>query len=201
MRIGVFGGTFDPPHVGHLILAAESAYQLGLDRLLWVLTPDPPHKRGWALTPAATRVALVEAAIRDNPLFELSRVDLDRLGPYYSVDTLRILADQIPGSELVYLVGGDSLRDLPGWYHPEELLERAVSLGVMRRPKDGVDLTALERRLPGITTRIKFITAPLLEISSSQIRQRVSHGQPFRYYLPPAVYQLILTYGLYHELK
>jgi nicotinate-nucleotide adenylyltransferase len=197
MRIGVFGGTFDPPHVGHLILAAESADQLGLDRILWVLTPDPPHKRGWALSPIPTRVALVGAAICDNPLFELSRVDLDRRGPYYAVDTLRLLADQMPGAELVYLVGGDSLRDLPGWYHPAELLERAACLGVMRRPQDGVDLIALEQQLPGITARVKFITAPLLEISSRQIRQRASHGQPYRYYLPPTVYQLILSFGLY----
>ncbi|MCX8025419.1 MAG: adenylyltransferase/cytidyltransferase family protein, partial [Thermanaerothrix sp.] len=90
-RLGIFGGTFDPPHVGHLILASEAADQLHLDRVLWVLTPDPPHKRGQPITPLAIRLKLVMAAIQEDPLFELSRVEIDRPGPHYAVDTLRIL--------------------------------------------------------------------------------------------------------------
>lgn len=197
MRIGVFGGTFDPPHIGHLILAAECSYQLALNRLMWVLTPNPPHKRGQVVTPLGQRTAMLQAAIQDNPNFELSRVDLDRPGPHYAVDTLRLLGEAYPGADLVYLIGGDSLHDLPGWYRPCELLGRVESLGVMRRPGDGVDLSALERRLPGVTAKVKFVTAPLLEISSSQIRQRAASGRPFQYYLPQAVYQFILSGGLY----
>jgi nicotinate-nucleotide adenylyltransferase len=197
MRIGVFGGAFDPPHVGHLILAAECSYQLALNRLMWVLTPNPPHKQDLVVTPLGQRTAMLQAAIQDNTSFELSRVDLDRPGPHYAVDTLRLLGEAYPDADLVYLIGGDSLHDLPGWYRPGELLERVEFLGVMRRPGDGVDLSALERRLPGVAVKVKFVTAPLLEISSSQIRQRAASGRPFQYYLPPPVYQFILSGGLY----
>ncbi|WP_299024518.1 nicotinate-nucleotide adenylyltransferase [uncultured Thermanaerothrix sp.] len=196
-RIGVFGGTFDPPHVGHLILASEAADQLGLGRVLWVLTPDPPHKRGQPITPLAIRLELVEAAIRSNPLFELSRVEIERPGPHYAVDTLRILHDLYPGDTLIYLIGGDSLRDLPTWHQPLKFLETCDGLGVMRRPGDAVDLSRLEAVLPGLERKVMFVDAPLLEISSSQIRQRVAEGRTYRYYLLPQVYELVEHYRLY----
>ena len=197
MRIGIFGGTFDPPHLGHLILAAEAHYQLALDRLLWVLTPIPPHKLNQAITNADIRLELVQIAIADNPAFELSRVDLDRPGPHYAVDTVRNLRDQFPGAEMFYLIGGDSLHDLPAWHLPQELVDEVDVLGVMRRPGDAVDLTSLENKLPGITAKTCFIDAPLLEISASQIRKRIREAQPFRYYLPPQVFQLIRDLHLY----
>lgn len=197
MRIGVFGGTFDPPHVGHLILAAECSYQLNLARLLWVLTPDPPHKKDQSITSFNHRIAMIQAAIEDNPLFELSRVDVDRPGPHYAVDTLRLLAKIYPDAELVYLVGGDSLHDLPTWYQPAELVAQVSALGVMRRPGDAVDLKALDASLPGLGAKVRVVSAPLLDISSRQIRARVASGQPYRYYLPPAVYALIQETGLY----
>lgn len=197
MRIGVFGGTFDPPHIGHLILAGECGFQLHLDRMLWVLTPNPPHKQTQAITPLETRLALVQAAIQDNPLFELCRVDIDRPGPHYAADTVHLLAKTYPADDLVYLIGGDSLHDLPGWHRPEDFLAVVTTLGVMRRPGDDIDLSVLEARLPGITGRIEFVTAPLLEISSSQIRHRAAIGLPYRYYLPPPVYQYIQSYQLY----
>jgi len=201
MRIGVFGGTFDPPHVGHLILAAEALDQLGLERLLWVLTPDPPHKQEQAITSLEQRLVLVQAAIADNPRFELSRVEMDRPGPHYAIDTLRLLAAQFPGAELIYLIGGDSLRDLPTWHAPHELIDGVTALGVMRRPDDQVDLAGLEQALPGISTRVKWIDAPLLEISSHQIRQRIHRGQMYRYYLPDPVYQIICATGMYKDLS
>lgn len=199
MRVGVFGGTFDPPHVGHLILAEEARCQLHLDRLLWVLTPDPPHKYGRIIRPWQTRLELVEAAIMDNPVFELSRVDLDRPAPYYAAITLELLAKAIPGAELFYIMGGDSLRDLPIWYEPQHLLAQVAGLGVLRRPRDRVDLAALEAYLPGITPKIQFVQAPLLDISSSDIRMRIASGRSFRYYLPSAVYELIQRHGLYQK--
>jgi nicotinate-nucleotide adenylyltransferase len=201
MRIGVFGGTFDPPHLGHLILAEEAGWQLRLDRLLWVLTPDPPHKLGRPITTPEVRLAMLQAATCDNPGFELSQVELNRPGPHYAVDTVRLLADANPGAEIVYLMGGDSLRDLPTWYHPGEFINRCASLGVMRRPGDEIDLEALDRRLPGLLTRVEFINAPLLEISASQIRHRAAVGQPFRYFIPPAVYEIIIAHGLYQNLR
>ncbi len=191
MRIGVFGGTFDPPHVGHLILAAEAVSQLQLDRLLWVLTANPPHKRDHPISPVSQRLELVMAAIAGEDRFELSRVDLDRTGPHYAVDTVRLLQNQHPGCALFYLMGGDSLRDLPLWYGPQELVAQVAGLGVMRRPGAQIDLTRLDAHLPGILDKVKFIDTPLLEISSSEIRQRIAAGRHYRYFLPAAVYELI----------
>jgi len=197
MRVGVFGGTFDPPHLGHLILAAEALHQLRLDRLLWVLTQDPPHKHGRIIRPWEARFEMVRLEIVDDPSFEISRVDIDRPGPHYAVDTMGILAQQFPGAELFYLIGGDSLRDLPTWHQPRQFLQACAGLGVMRRPGDSINLDALENVLPGISVRVHFITAPLLEISSTDIRERIAGGRPFRYYLPPVVYQYILKTKLY----
>lgn len=194
---GIFGGTFDPPHLGHLILAAEACHQLQLSRLLWVLTPTPPHKQNQTITPLAARLELIQAALADNPLFELSTVEIDRPGPHFAVDTVRLLAQQNPGAGMVYLMGGDSLRDLPTWRQPQELVAACAMLGVMRRPQDEVDLPALEKQLPGLTGRVRFISAPLLEISSREIRRRIASGEPHRYYLQPQVAALIQTLGLY----
>lgn len=197
MRIGIFGGTFDPPHLGHLILAAEARSQLALDRLLWVLTPQPPHKSGRPVTPLEARLEMLQATIADNPMFELSTIEIDRPGPHYSADTVQLVRQQYPDSTLAFLMGGDSLRDLPGWRQAQEFVERCDILGVMRRPYQRFDLPALEAKLPGVSARVQFIRAPLLEISSRQIRRRIAEGRPHRYYLPPAVLAVIQQRGLY----
>ena len=196
--IGIFGGTFDPPHLGHLILAAEARQQLGLRRLLWVLTPIPPHKLDQTITPIEYRLTMLQLAIARNPAFEISRVEMDRRGPHYTLDTVNLLAGQNPGAEMVYLMGGDSLRDLPAWHRPAELLSACRYLGVMRRPDDAIHLPDLEAILPGITRKVHFVDAPLVDISSRQIRQRIANGRPFRYFLPPSVYEYILERDLYH---
>ncbi len=198
-RLGIFGGTFDPPHVGHLILASECGYQLDLNQVLWVLTADPPHKQGRAITPVITRLEMVQAAVNDNSEFELSRIDIDRPPPHYAVDTVRLLHSQYPGQKLVYLMGGDSLHDLPTWHDPKAFLAECDEIGVMRRPSDQIDLASLEQKLPGITSKVCFVTAPLLEISGHEIRQRAAKGAPFRYYLPPAVFQIVLRLNLYRD--
>jgi nicotinate-nucleotide adenylyltransferase len=197
MRIGIFGGTFDPPHVGHLILAEECRTQLGLDQLLWVVTDNPPHKRYVSISPIEDRVKLVEKAIQGNPAFILSRVDIDRPTPHFAIDTVNILKTQNPGAEIFYLMGGDSLHDLPTWNKPAEFLELCDGIGVMRRHADQVDLVSLEKVLPGITEKVKIVDAPILEISSKEIRMRVSLNQGFRYYLRDSVYKAILEIGLY----
>ncbi len=199
MRIGVFGGTFDPPHLGHLILAMEACGQLHLDQLLWVVTPDPPHKLGQSISPVEVRLKLIKAAIGDDPFFRISKVDIERPAPQYAVDTIRKLQNEEPSAKFVYLMGGDSLHDLPDWHHPKLLLELIDTLGVMRRPGDNIELSILEAKLPGLRKKIVFVDAPLLEISSRQIRNRAENGEPFRYYLPQAVYQLILEMKLYQE--
>ncbi len=198
-RIGVFGGTFDPPHLGHLILAAEAHYQLGLDKVLWVLTPDPPHKRGLKPTAWPKRAAMVLAAIGDNPIFELSTVEIERPGPHYAVDTMRLLRVQNPHAQWIYLMGGDALHGLPTWHRVREFLDLCDELGVMRRPGDEIDLTVVEACLPGVVAKVRFVNAPLLQIAARELRERTKKGAPIRYYLPEAVYALIREWRLYRS--
>ncbi len=198
-RIGLFGGTFDPPHIGHLILASEAQSQLELDRLLWTLTPEPPHKQDQLITAIEHRLAMVNLAIADNPSFELSRVELDRPGPHYTLDTIKLVAEQNPDAEIVPVIGGDSLHDLPTWHRPQELLYAAHWIGVMRRPGESADLEELERELPGISSKVHYVDAPLLEIASSEIRSRIANGRAFRYYLSDPVYHYINRHHLYHQ--
>lgn len=197
MRIGIFGGTFDPPHVGHLILAEECRTQLQLDLLLWAVTDNPPHKRYTNVSPIEQRVKLVEKAIQENPAFQLSRIDIDRPGPHYAIDTMNLLHKEYPGTQLFYLMGGDSLHDLPTWLRPQDFLRVCDGIGVMRRHEDEVDLESLEKVMPGISRKVKIVEAPILEISSKQIRQRIAEGMGYRYYLRDAVYKAILDLGLY----
>jgi nicotinate-nucleotide adenylyltransferase len=196
-KIGIFGGTFDPPHIGHLILAGEAAAQFHLDRLLWVLTPDPPHKLENPITPLTHRLPMLQAMIQHNPAFELSRIEIDRPGPHYTIDTVRSLADQYPNAELYLLIGGDSLRDLPTWRLNTDLVAAVSKIGVMRRPGDFDDLTAIETQIPGVTAKIQFIDALLQPISSSELRRRISADEMYRYYVPSGVYEYITTHHLY----
>jgi nicotinate-nucleotide adenylyltransferase len=196
-RIGIFGGTFDPPHLGHLILASEAQHQLRLDRLMWVLTAVPPHKLGVPISALEDRLAMLRMAIEDEPAFELSSVDINRPGPHYTLDTVRILSRQNPGTALILLLGGDSLHDLPAWHEPAALVEAIHEVGVMRRIGDSIDLSALERQIPGLTAKVRFVDSPLLEISSHEIRQRTLRHQPFRYFLPAGVYRYIIDHRLF----
>lgn len=196
-RFGVFGGTFDPPHIGHLILAAEVCQQLNLDRLLWVLTPVSPFKRADDLTPLDQRLSMLQLAIADNPKFELSRIEIASPAPYYTVNTMQKLADCYPSASLTLVIGGDSLRDLPRWYRPTDLVAACHEIGVMRRPGETIDLSALEQQVPGTQAKVRFVDAPLLEISSSDIRRRIRKNLSFRYYLSPSVYEYILKNNLY----
>lgn len=200
-RVGLFGGTFDPPHVGHLILASEAKSQLELTRVLWTVTPDPPHKQDQPITSLEHRLAMVQLAIQDNPSFELSKIELERPGPHYTVDTIRLLAEQNPEAEIVPIIGGDSLQDLPTWHRPQEILYAAHWVGVMRRPGEETNLQALERELPGISSKVHYVDAPLLEIASREIRDRVAEGKPFRYYLPLPVYKYINEHHLYQQTE
>jgi len=198
-RIGVFGGTFDPPHVGHLILAMEASDQLELEKVLWVLTPDPPHKQGKRITAIDTRIEMVLAAIDKDPSFELSYVDINRPSPHYIVDTMRLLHKDHPEDELVYLMGGDSLENLLDWHEPVAFIDACDYVGVMRRPGEEIPMDHLRGQIPRLFQKLEFIDAPLLEISSNQIRQLVANNQPYRYYLPTAVYALVKTMVLYQE--
>lgn len=196
-RIGFFGGTFDPPHIGHLILAGEAAQQFGLDRLLWVLNPDPPHKQEQQITPIEHRLEMLQRTISANPLFELSRLELDNPGPHYTIHTIRLLQQLEPEAELFLLIGGDSFRDLPFWRSPVELVAAVSKISVMRRPGDSFDLHSIENQVPGLTGKVTFIDALLLNLSSHEIRRRIQTGSQYRYYVHPAVYDYIEENSLY----
>jgi nicotinate-nucleotide adenylyltransferase len=197
--LGLFGGTFDPPHIGHLILSAEADAQLRLDRLLWILTPDPPHKQGQPITPLIHRLAMVKLAISNNSRFELSTAEIDRPGPQYALDTVQIIAKRNPSADLVYIMGGDSLGDLPAWHRPADFVAALKVIGVLRRPGDSIDLPALEKIIPGLSAKVRYLKAPLLDIAAHEIRQRIVDSRPFRYFLPPAVYDYILEHNLYQN--
>lgn len=195
--IGVFGGTFDPPHLGHLILADEARYNLGLDRVLWVVTGDPPHKPQNPISPVDDRLALVEAAIAEVDEFELSRADVDRPGPHYTVDTLRWLREQGVEGEFVYLMGSDSLNDLPNWHEPAAFLERCHQLGVLVRPGAEPALDRLGQQLPTLPSMTRFFKAPLIEISGTDIRRRIRQGEAYRFMVLPRVAERIEALKMY----
>lgn len=195
--IGIFGGTFDPPHIGHLILAAEALTQLRLHRLLWVLTPTPPHKPGKPISPLNQRLDMLQLLLKDTPGFELCTVEMERPGPHYMLDTIHILQGQHPHAQLWLLIGGDSLRDLPAWHRPHELIRAVHAFGVMDRPGAVHDLDALETQLPGLRQKVHLLQTPQIEISSSSIRERIKTNSHFQYFLTPAVYDYIQKNRLY----
>ncbi|MDD2921540.1 MAG: nicotinate-nucleotide adenylyltransferase [Anaerolineales bacterium] len=196
-QIGLFGGTFDPPHLGHLILASEAAHQFKLTRVLWMLAPDPPHKLEQPITPLPHRLEMLKRTVADNPIFEISDLEINRPGPHYTIDTVRILAERESNADIILLIGGDSLRDLPKWRDAPALVSEVKKIGVMRRPDDSLDMRALEAQIRGVTKKVKFIDAPLQELSSHEIRRRIAEGGEYRYYLFPAAYEYIEKNNLY----
>jgi len=196
-KIGLFGGTFDPPHIGHLILASEAVHQLELSRLLWMLAPDPPHKLEQPVTPLPHRLEMLRRAIADNSTFEISYLEIDRPGPHYTIDTVRLLSQQEPNADIILLLGGDSLRNLPTWRFSADLVAGVSKIGVMRRPGEPFDMPALEANLHGVTEKVKFIDAPLQDLASREIRRRVGNGEAYRYYVLPSVYEYIEANHLY----
>lgn len=197
MRIGIFGGTFDPPHVGHLILAAEACSQLALDKIYWLLTPVSPFKQDQRISPLEARIEMVLAAIEGNSKFYLSRIDIDRPPPHYAADSLELFHAQFPDHSRTYIMGMDSLRSLPTWHEPRRLLSLCASIGVLRRPGTEVNLQAIIHQLPALETMLEWVTAPLVDISASHIRFLARAGGAYRYYVPPAVYEIIRRRQLY----
>ncbi|MBC8263478.1 MAG: nicotinate-nucleotide adenylyltransferase [Anaerolineales bacterium] len=197
MRVGVLGGTFDPIHNGHLVAAEEVRAQLRLDRVVFVPAGLPPHKLTEHVSSVDHRLTMVKLAIASNPYFTVSRVDIDRFGPCYTVDTIQLLWDERGGEvELYFIIGSDSLADIPTWHKPQRLI-RLCRLAVVARPGYRVDMEELERLLPGITSRIHFINSPQLDISSTDIQKRVREGLPIKYQAPEAVEDYIYEHELY----
>ncbi len=200
-RIGLLGGTFDPVHYAHLAIAEEVYAALRLTRVLFVLAGQPPHKQGETITPVQQRLTMLELAIAGNAHFALSLVDVQRDGPSYTVDTLRLLRQEWgPRAEFFFIIGGDSLEDLPDWYRPAEILAQTRLVALMRPGYAEIDderRARLETRLPALKQRLIVLEGPRMDISSTELRQRVAEGRPIKYQMPEAVEAYILRQGLY----
>lgn len=195
-RVGVFGGTFDPIHLGHLIVATELSEALALDRVIFVPAGHPPHKAALHLTADADRLAMVDLAIAGNPDFSRSTIELGRPGPSYTAALLNTLTGEMPDTQLVFLMGEDSLRDLPTWRDPAAIV-RLAELGVALRPDIDADLEALYRALPAARGRVHVVPTTLIGISSSELRARIRRGLSVRYQIPEPVHAYIVAAGLY----
>ena len=196
MRLGILGGTFDPPHYGHIRLAESALKQLRLNKVLFAPVGVQPLKRDRVVSPAVHRARMVELAIAGTPPFELSRADLDRPGPHYSVDLIETIQRQHSGAALWFVIGEDSLADLLRWRDPVQLVALA-RLAVLHRLGFEPDWASLETALPGIRSWIDWIDAPEVDISSSAIRQRVRDGQPLDHLVSAAVAAYIVEQRLY----
>ena len=195
MRLGLLGGTFNPPHIGHLVCARQALAQLELDRVLFVPVHEPPHKGVEADPGVVHRVELCRRAVAGAEGFEVSLVDADVPGPSYTVDTLRRLHERCPGDELTFIVGGDMALSLPTWREPAAMLQLA-ELGVAER--EGVRRADIAERLSGLgADRVRFFDMPRLDVSSSLIRRYVAAGRPIRYLVPDGVAAYIAEAGLY----
>jgi nicotinate-nucleotide adenylyltransferase len=196
-RLGILGGTFDPIHHGHLVAAQEAYHQLALDLVLWLPAGAPPHKIKQPVASAAHRLRMIELAIAARPHFALSRLDMDRPGPSYTVETLELLrAEWGPAPAFFFIEGADSLADIATWYRPERLLA-LCELAVVGRPGAAFDLPSLEERLPGLSARLHWVDMPHLEISSSDLRARLRAGRPISFLLPATVEAYIQEQQLY----
>ncbi|HEX7243028.1 MAG TPA: nicotinate-nucleotide adenylyltransferase [Longimicrobiaceae bacterium] len=188
MRIGVFGGTFDPPHHGHLIVAADVHAALGLDRVLFVPAAVPPHKRHTVQAPPGVRLEMVRAAVRGDGRFEADDLELRRPGPSYTADTLRALRERLPGTELFFMIGADNVRELPSWREPDEIVRLARIVAVPR----GCESTEVDAPFPVLSVPVTRVA-----ISATEVRRRVAAGESIRYLVPDAVRGIVEREGLY----
>ncbi|GAB4140438.1 nicotinate-nucleotide adenylyltransferase [Thermopirellula anaerolimosa] len=199
MRIGIYGGTFDPVHLGHLLLAESCREQIPLDKVFFVPAGKPPHKRGTAVSPAVDRLAMLELAIFGEDAFAVCRYEIDREEVSYTVDTLRWFRDSWPEAELFLMMGADMWHDLPHWREPREICRLATPVAVCRPGIPEPDPHCLLPLLPqeDPERRICRVEMPAIGISSSDIRARVAEGKSIRFRVPRAVEAYIATHGLY----
>lgn len=198
MKIGVLGGTFDPIHNGHLIIAEEARVRLGLSEVLFVPAGEPWLKGHRNIAPGEHRLEMIHLAIEKNAYFRASTVDLDRPGPSYTVDTLADLKREL-GEEanLYFILGLDALAEFSTWKEPAKIVEMCHLVGVRRPERRALDLKSLERSIPGISSRIIVLDNPLIDINSTGVRERVAAGLPITDLVPDAVERYIREQGLY----
>ncbi len=201
MRVGILGGTFNPPHLAHLACAQEAHAQLALDRVLLMPAGEPPHKTVAPGDPSPLqRFELCRLAVAGDERFEVSAVELERAGRSYTADTLRLLHERAPEDELTFIVGGDMAASFPSWHEPETVLSLATLAVAERR---GSKRDAIERALAPLAgaERVRYFDMPRIDISSSELRERVAQGRPIRYLVPDAVADAIAAEGLYHGVR
>jgi nicotinate-nucleotide adenylyltransferase len=197
-RIGILGGTFDPPHYGHLALAAAALTQRQLDRVLFAPAGVQPLKQGERSSTPEHRARMVELVIADQPQFAISRADLDRPGPHYTIDLLNIVHRQYPDAALWFIMGEDSLGDLLRWRDPARILQLA-RLAVLRRPGYEPDWPTLDRALPQLHARLDWIEHAEIAISASDIRRRVKAGESVAALVPVRVSEYVAVHHLYAD--
>ena len=197
--LGVFGGTFDPIHIAHLAVAEAARDAVGLERVLFIPAGVPPHKRGRAISGPEHRYAMVAAAIDGNDGFAASRLELDREGPSYTVDTLRDLRAADPARDLALVLSAEAFLELPTWHEPAAILGLAALVVAPRDgyPDAGPDF--LDRHFPGIAARTVFLDGPRMRLSASEIRARAAARRSLRYLVPDAVAAYIGDHALYHD--
>ncbi len=198
MRVGVLGGTFDPIHLAHLIMAEEARVRLVLEHVVFIPTGEPWLKAVQPITSPQVRLDMVRQAVACNPHFRVSSVEVDRPGPSYSVDTLDALRrEEGADAELYFILGMDAIADLPRWHEPERFLELCTPVVFARTDSGSAGLDGLEHSLPGVKDRVVLLNGPVIEISSTDIRQRVGRGASIRYLVPAQVERFITEHGLY----
>jgi len=199
MRLGLFGGTFDPIHLGHLILAEQCRESCGLDRVWFVVAGEPPHKPG-GRTAVAHRLEMAGLAVAGHSAFAVSEIETKRPGPHYSVETLESVRQDSPGEELFFLIGADSLADLVTWREPARIAQLATIVVVNRPGIEEVDPAGLPDFGPG-SHRLLSVTVPPIGIASTDLRRRLAEGRSIRYQVPRGVEAYIEAHGLYRDGK
>jgi nicotinate-nucleotide adenylyltransferase len=196
-RIGLLGGTFDPIHLGHLIIASEICHRMKLDEIRFIIAPRPPHKNGIQASDD-DRITMVNEAIAADPRFVTDLIEFERSGPSYTIDTLRSFRSRTPHDDIFFIMGEDSLRDFPTWDAPEGIVEIA-RIAVATRPGVSVDLESIFRTIPTARGRISIVATPEVAISSTAIRKRLHEGVPITYLVPARVERHIEQHRLYME--
>lgn len=198
-RIGILGGTFDPPHVGHLWIASLAADAMELDRVIFMPAPQPPHKQGRGISPIVDRLLMTRLAIGGNDLFELTTLELGRAGPSYTVDSVDELLRTYDDAALFLIMSADSLAQIDTWHEPDRLLS-LLEWVVGPRPGTALpDPEQLHQRFGAAAKRIHLLEGPALDVSGTAIRRRVAAGRTIRYLVPQAVEELIVERGLYRR--
>ncbi len=199
--VGVFGGTFDPIHMAHLAVAESARDAFDLERVVFIPAAVPPHKAEVKVTPPEQRLAMVEAAIADNPAFEASRIEIERGGRSFTLDTLVGLRALWPGVELALILSAESFVQLPTWHEPARVLDLADLIVAPRDGYDDADPGFLDRHFPDAIGRARFLDGPRMRLSASDIRRRAAAGRSVRYLVPDAVAAYIGDHGLYQDKR